>query len=105
MAHLWEQERRCHWLDQLKSERCPLCKHFQVRASSGVTLVAAYILIPTKTATRNDRNSGLEGRVLYLDMVLHVAVPAVRFCGLPAVFQERVRPAGTLWLCKASGVI
>lgn len=40
MAHLWEQERRCHWLDRVKSRRCPLCKHCQVGATSGVSVAA-----------------------------------------------------------------
>lgn len=40
MARLWEQERRCHWLDQVKSRRCPLCKHCQVGATSGVSVAA-----------------------------------------------------------------
>lgn len=39
-----------------------------------LTLVP-YILIPTETPSCNARNSSLEGQVIYLDMVLHVAEP------------------------------
>lgn len=35
-AHLWKQERRHHWLDQVKPERCPPCKHDQGYRGGGL---------------------------------------------------------------------
>lgn len=75
--------RCCHWLGQVKSQ-------LPARQTRSAIPLAPYVLIPTKMATDSDRNSGLAGQVLYLDVALHVAVPAVRFRRLRAVFQERV---------------
>lgn len=66
----------------------------------------AYILIPTETAPCNGRNSSLEGQVIYLDMVLHVAEPCCpSLRAIYAVFQQHVRHGGTQHRCNKSWVI
>lgn len=60
----------------------------QVHTTSGVIVAEAYILITTKTATCNGRNLSLEGQVIYLDVVLHVAGPSLlAVCCIPGACQ------------------